>query len=154
MKISQRVYFDISSETVPAAAVTAYLGVEPDELKVRGARRTQPPIPALHSWSLHCRERGLALNAQVGKVLARIQPMQARLFELVMSHDVYFGLIIVRHFDDPDGEEECFDAVITEDGKLLERLPGQHQLLGWSLTQDQLGFLASIRCSIWADEYG
>ena len=50
--------------------------------------------------------------------------------------------------------EESFEAVVTEDGKLLERLPGQHQLLGWHLTHEQLGFLASIRCSIDADEYG
>jgi hypothetical protein len=48
---------------------------------------------------------------------------------------------------------ETVPAIIS-DGKLLERLPGQHQLLGSSLTQEQLGFLASIRCSIWADEYG
>lgn len=154
MKISQRVYFDVSSETMPAADVTARLGVEPDRLQVRGSRRTQPPVPALHSWSVHCHERGMALDAQISAVLARIEPVRERLLDLAASHKVSLCLVIVRHLDDPDGEEERFDAAITSDGKLLERLPGQHQLLGWSLTHEQLGFLASIRCSIWADEYG
>jgi hypothetical protein len=67
MRVSQRVYFAIGNETLPAIEVTAFLGTEPDEIKV---------------------------------------------------------------------------------------LPGQHRLLGWHLTHEQLGFLASIRCSIEADEYG
>jgi hypothetical protein len=154
MRISQRVYFDVSSDTISAAAVTACLAVEPDELQVRASRRTQPPVPALHSWSVHCRERGLTLDAQISVVLARIEPMHKRLLDLAASHEVSYRLIIVRYLDDADGEEEQCDAAITKDGKLLERLPGQHQLLGWSLTHEQLGFLASIRCSVWADEYG
>ncbi len=32
--MSQYVYFDISSTAVPAAAVTAHLGVQPDKLRV------------------------------------------------------------------------------------------------------------------------
>jgi len=154
MKISQRVYFDISSETMPAADVTARLGAEPDRLQVRGSRRTQPPVPALHSWSVQCQEREMALDAQIGTVLARIEPIHQRLLDLAASSTVALRLVIVRYFDDPDGDEERFDAVVTGDGKLLERLPGQHQLLGWSLTCEQLSFLASIRCSIWADGYG
>src|ERR1700729_4003248 len=35
---------------------------------------------------------------------------------------------------------------IASAGKLLERMPGRHQLLGWFLTHEQLGLLASIRC--------
>ena len=154
MKISQRVYFAISSETVSAATVTAHLGIEPDELRVRASNRTQPPRPPQHSWSLHCREYGLTLDAQISKVLARIEPVQTRLRDLITSQDVSCTLVIVRDFDDPEGEDEHFEAAITKDGKLLEKLPGQHQLLGWFLTHDQLGFLASIGCSISADEYG
>ena len=154
MKISQRVYFAIGSGTLPAAEVTAFLGAEPDKIMVRGSKRSQPPIPAAHSWELHCRDRGLTLDAQIGKVMARVEPLQLRLLDLVTSQDVDLELVIVRFLGDEDGEEESFEAAITEDGKLLERLPGQHQLLGWHLTHEQLGFLASIRCSIDADEYG
>lgn len=154
MKISQRVYFAIGSKTLPAAEVTAFLGTEPDKIVVRGSKRPQPPVPVEHSWQLHCRDHGLRLEAQIGKVLARIEPLQLRLMDLITSQDVDLVLVIVRFFGDEDGEEEAFEATVTEDGKLLERLPGQHQLLGWHLTHEQLGFLASIRCSIDADEYG
>jgi hypothetical protein len=154
MKISQRVYFAVASETLPAAEVTALLGTEPDEIRVRGSRRTQPPVPVTHSWSLHCRDRGLTLEAQIGRILARIEPLQPRLQDLVVRRDVDLVLAIVRVFGDEDGEEESLETVVTEDGRRLERLPGQHQLLGWHLTDEQLGFLASIRCSIDADEYG
>jgi hypothetical protein len=103
---------------------------------------------------LHCRDRGLTLDAQIGKILARIEPLQPRLLDLGATQDVDFELVIVRDFDDQDGGEESSETTIATDGMLLERLPGQHQLLGWHLTREQLGFLASIRCSIDADEYG
>jgi hypothetical protein len=154
MKISQRVYFAIRSETFTAAAVTAFLGTAPDEIKVHGSKRTQPPVPVMHSWSLHCRDRGLMLDAQIGKILARIEPLRPRLQDLAARPDVDLVLFIVRFFGDEDGEEESIDTVTTEEGAVLERLPGQHQLLGWHLTWEQLGFLAAIRCSIDADEYG
>jgi hypothetical protein len=154
MKISQRVYFEISSETVPAEAVTANLGMEPDELQVRGAKRAEPPVPLWHSWSVHCRNHGLKIDAQIEGVLARIESVRSRLVVLASSQDVHVRLVIVRYFDDEDGEEQSFEAAITKDGKLLEKLPGQHQLLGWYLSDEQLGFLAEIRCAIWADEYG
>lgn len=154
MKVSQRVYLDISSETVPAAAVTAFLGMEPDELQVRGAKRAAPPVPVWHSWSVHCSDRGLKIDAQIEKVLERVEPIRSRLVVLASGQDVSVRLVIVRYFDDEDGEEQPFEAAITKDGRLLEKLPGQHQLLGWYLSDEQLGFLAQIRCSIWADEYG
>jgi Domain of unknown function (DUF4279) len=154
VRISQRVYFSIWSETLPAAEMTGYLGIEPDELGVRASRRSEPPIPVGHSWSLHCRERGLKLDEQIGKVLQRVEPIKQRLLDLAAGQDVDYRLIIVRYLDDDDGEEEEFLAAITKDGKLLEGVPGQHQLLGWVLTPDQMTLLASIRCPIVADEYG
>jgi len=153
MKISQRVYFEISSETVSAETVTASLGMEPDELRIRGTKRAEPPIPPRHSWSVHCRDHGLRIDAQVETILDRIESIRTRLVLMAATQDVQVRLVIVRHFDDDHGEEEAFDVAITEDGKLLEKLPGQHQLLGWYLSDEQLGFLAEIRCAIWADEY-
>lgn len=155
MKISQYVYFDLSSDTVPAAEITAHLGIEPSEIRVRGAKKTAPrPVPANHSWSVRCREPGLRLDAQTEKVLSQLASSQPKLTSLVARADVTARLVFVRYFDDDEGEEELFDATITEDGELLERLPGQHQLLGWVLDPDQLAFLASIPAAIWADEYG
>lgn len=154
MKISQYVYLDIGSDTVTAAEVTAYLGMEPDTVRVRGVRRAEPPVPASHSWSVACREPGLTLDIQISKVLDRVAPLRDRLRDLGLTKDVWIRLVIVRHFDDPEGEEELFDAAITESGRLLEKLPGQHQLLGWYLDTRQLEFLAYVNAAIWADEYG
>ncbi len=64
-------------------------------------------------------------------------------------------LQIVRYFNDEDGEEEFFDdPITTDDGHVLEKLPGQHQLLGWQLEREQLGLLVSMGAYIDADEYG
>ena len=54
LRISQYVYFALKSETVPAAAITARLGVDPDSVRVRGARRLAPPVPVCHSWAIEC----------------------------------------------------------------------------------------------------
>ncbi len=154
MKISQYVYLDIGSDTVTAAEVTAYLGMEPDKVRVRGTRRAEPPVPASHSWSVTCREPGLPLDIQIGKVLDRVAPLRERLRDLGSTKDVWICLVIVRHFDHPEGEEEHIDAATTERGELLEKLPGQHQLLGWYLDTPQLEFLAYVNAAILADEYG
>jgi hypothetical protein len=155
VRIRQYVYFALSSETVTAAEVTARLGVEPDELRVRGSKRVAPRIvPANHSWSVHCRDRGLGLDAQTQKVLERLEPIRAKLIDLVTTENVTARLTFVRYFEDEDGEEELFEASITEDGEFFERLPGQHQLLGWYLPAEQLTFLAGIRAAVWADEHG
>lgn len=158
--MSQWVHFDLVSEQVSAATITGIVGIEPDELMVRGSKRSQPPLPAVHSWSLTCRGAGLALDDQVELILDRVRPIQSALRDLVRSTDVEARLVFVRYFDDEDGEDgedgedEVFEASITPDGKQLERLPGQHQLLGWTLPTQSLALLASIDAWIWADEYG
>jgi hypothetical protein len=59
-------------------------------------------------------------------------------------------LQLVRHFDDDDGEEE----ELSVSDAPLQKLAGQHQLLGWHLDSDVLGFLARVGAEIDADEYG
>jgi hypothetical protein len=89
-----------------------------------------------HSWKVCLRERGLTLDAQIGRVLERVEPVHARLVGLIPGQDVSAQLVIVCDFDDEDGEDELPDVAATEDRKLLEKLPGQHQLLGWFLTSE------------------
>ena len=154
MKLSQYVYFDLSSDVVTAADITAFLGVEPDELRVRGSNKATPrPVPANHSLSIHCRTRA-TIDVQIQVVLQRLEPIRAKLIDLIATADVTARLIIVRYFNDEEGEEESFDPAITEDGELLERLLGQHQMLGWYLSVEQLMLIASLGAAIWADEYG
>jgi hypothetical protein len=59
-------------------------------------------------------------------------------------------LQLVRFFDDEDGEEE----ELSPPDAPLQKLSGQHQLLGWHLDRDSLGFLAHVGAEIDADEYG
>jgi hypothetical protein len=56
----------------------------------------------------------------------------------------------VRYLDDEEGEPERVSN--SEAG--VQKLGGQHQLLGWHLSSDDLGFLSRIGASIDADEYG
>jgi hypothetical protein len=72
----------------------------------------------------------------------------------VDAGEVEAELVLVRHFNDEDGQEETTASVATSDGLVLERIAGQHQLLGWCLEPDQLALLAAMRASIDADEYG
>jgi hypothetical protein len=55
---------------------------------------------------------------------------------LIPGQGVSAQLVIVCDFDDEEGEDELPDVAATEDRKLLEKLPGQHQLLGWFLTSE------------------
>jgi hypothetical protein len=102
---------------------------------------------------IECREPGLRVDEQIEKVLARVEPVTAHLHELSHTPDVSIVLQVVRFFADEDGEEEKFEGGIDADGGLFERLSGQHQLLGWALSSDQLRLLVSIGASFDADEY-
>jgi hypothetical protein len=59
-------------------------------------------------------------------------------------------LQVVRYFDDPDGEEEELSPPDAE----LQKLSGQHQLLGWHLDREVLDFLMATGASLDVDEYG
>lgn len=139
---------------VTAEVITGRLGVQPDETSVRGTRRAEPPVPTRHHWSIHCRERGLCVDEQVTVLLDRIEPVRPRILDLIGEGEVFARLQIVRYFDDDLGEEETLDSFVTPDGGIAEKLPGQHQLLGWILSAEQVGVLASMRATIDSDEYG
>jgi hypothetical protein len=82
------------------------------------------------------RERGLTLDAQIGKVLERIEPLHARLLGLIPGQDVSAQLVIVCDFDEEEGEDELPDVATTEDRKLLEKL-----------TASALGLIPHLRAS-------
>ena len=155
LRMSQYVYFALKSETVPASMITASLGIEPDSITVRGIRRPEPPVPASHIWSVECRQRGMRVDDQAARVLARIRPVAEPIRALTADGSVWAVLQVVRFFMDDDGEQEDeHQPVVTDDGRVLHRLPGQHQLLGWHLAIEDLVFLASIPAAVDVDEYG
>jgi hypothetical protein len=153
MRIRQYAYFAIKSATLPAAAVTAHVGIEPDAVLVRGRRRMNRPPPAHHVWRIECREPGLTVDEQLGRVLERVRPVAARIRELTATGTVSAVMQVVRFLDAVDGEPERVDEIVTDDGEPLRKLAGQHRLLGWGLTAEDLGFLASIPAMLDVDEY-
>jgi Domain of unknown function (DUF4279) len=83
-------------------------------------------------------------------VLQRLRPAEARLVELAKHPDCSVVLQLVRYFDDEEGEPER----LSDSDAGVQKLGGQHQLLGWHLSSADLGFLSRIGASIDADEYG
>ncbi|WP_223585822.1 DUF4279 domain-containing protein [Microbacterium sp. OVT16B] len=154
MRIRQYVYFALDSETVPAADISGVLASEPDRFTVRASRRSEPPIPIQHSWQVRCDEPGLTIDEQIERVLGRVRPLVEPIATLVETTDVTARLQIVRDFNARDGEDEVLDEIVTPDGEILTKLPGQHQLLGWGLEPADLAFLVRIGASLDCDEYG
>ncbi len=92
-------------------------------------------------------------------MLDRVRPFEDELSALARSADVggpltELRLQLVRTYGDEAGGElgEEDDGGVLPDGSI--RLRGQHQLLGWALSPDELRFLAAVNASLDADEYG
>ncbi|ROO86548.1 uncharacterized protein DUF4279 [Actinocorallia herbida] len=140
MPTSQYVHFALFSERTSAAAVTAHLGVEPDEATVRDSR---PAVPVTHRWEISCREPGLCVDEQISCVLTGLRPHLDGLADLARrlrgeSPGGGAVLEIVRCFTDerpPSGEADGPD------------------LFGRHLDTDVLDFLIETGASSDVDEY-
>jgi hypothetical protein len=152
VRIRQYAYFAVFSESMPATEITVRLMIEPDKVRIRGSRRAEPPSPVNHAWQVICDDRGMTVDEQVRKVIDRVRPCRAAIAELTREPDALCGAVleVVRYFDDQTGEEE----ELSPPGAPLQKLPGQHQLLGWHLDRDILTFLIAVNAEIDADEYG
>jgi hypothetical protein len=154
VRIKQHVDFALFSDTLTAGELAQLIGLEPDRAMVRGSRREEPPRPAMHMWEIRCDDARMTVDAQIGRVIERLEPHRSALRQVVANvEDVTAELQVVRYFggwlEDGEGEEE----EITEiDG--LTKLPGQHQLLGWHLSGHVLAFLLDVGAEIDFDEYG
>ncbi len=156
MRVRQRVSFILFSTQVSAAEITARLGLEPDRIGVRGSRRPTPPVPRCHSWRITCDDRGLAVDDQLARVVARLASHKDRIGLLareLRAGDPQHGgaaMAVARYFDTDEGEEE----ELSPPDEPLQKLPGQHQLLGWVLDRDVLEFLLAVDAILDVDEYG
>ena len=154
MKIRQYVYFALHSESLSPDDIAGRVGMRPDKSRVRGARQLEPPRPPRNMWAIECDARGLTIDEQAASVLKRVAPFQAAVKQLVDAGEVNAVLQLVRYFGvylaEKDGEDEHID--VTPDG--LEKLTGQHQLLGWQLDASSLALLAALGAELSADEYG
>jgi hypothetical protein len=159
MKIRQYAYFGFWSDETTASDITARLGIEPDGFLVKGSRVANPPRPRYHKWRVECDRKGSSVEDQIKVVIEKLIPKKAAIAALVahLKNEVDPGgayLQIVRYFNDEDGEEEASGQVTFPDESEFEKLPGQHQLLGWHLGRDVLDFLDEVEADIDFDEYG
>jgi hypothetical protein len=155
VRIKQSTYFAIYSASITAEDLQRRIGLEPDRVLVRGSRMTSPPRPVSHAWQIRCDEPGLTVDEQIARVTARLAPYRAAIRNVVVdANDANAMLRVVRYLGawlaDDEGEEE--ETLTTDDG--LEKLPGQHQLLGWSLDRDVIEFLLDVGAELDVDEYG
>lgn len=154
MRMSQYVSFAVRSLTVPAAKMTAQLGVQPDLERVRGEVRSQPRmVPAEHAWEICCADKSTTLDTQIDRVIERLLPLRDALSTLVRGDDqLHAELLLFRNFNDLKGESALSGGGAGSD--MLAWLSGVHHLLGWRLRSEHLEFLASIPADIVAEENG
>jgi hypothetical protein len=156
VRIRQYAYFALMSSVVSAAEISDRLGMAPDEVRIRGGRTAEPPRPISHAWMVVCRERGIPVDELVSRIVARLRGHQkqiATLSRALVVGDPAHGhavLQVVRYFGADDGEEEEFSPPTAT----LQKLAGQHQLLGWALEPAVLEFLVMTNASVDVDEYG
>lgn len=156
MRVRQRVYLSVSSETMPPERITADLCLTPDKTSARGSKSLgPPPLPRHHLWALFSGLPDTArLDDQLTSLLARMAPAFEALRAMVLGGDAQVSVQVVRYFE--PGPEDS-DVIEARDAKLhagLEILRGQHPLLGFHLEAEQLARLGSLGLSIDFDEYG
>ena len=152
MRMRQYAYFSISSQTMSADQMATRIGLVPDKTTIRGSKRADAIIvPAEHSWCIYAAEQARPVDEQISALLARLRPYQEAIAALVGGEGSASRgqLHVVRHFNDPEGEVESLDSRASG----LEKLPGQHQLLGWHLSHDVMAFLMSVAAELDVDEY-
>lgn len=155
MLIHQYAYFCLASEQMTAAEMTARLGIEPDEVTVRGLRQAVPPRPAAHRWKVVCRTAGLTTGEQITQIVDRLFEHAPTIGTLAAELDAVEGgsgssvLQVVRVFEHPAGQDEDRGSGIEG----WQKLPGQHQLLGWHLDARTLDFLRTTHAELDVDEY-
>jgi hypothetical protein len=152
MRIRQYAYLALKSEELSPDAITSRLGMVPDDVSLMASRRQQPPVPAAHSWIASSKSTG-PVDEMIAELITRLRPCAHHIQTLVSTGAVNAVLQVVRHLDDAEGESEDLRPRQV-DGHLLEKFPGQHQLLGFHLDAETLRFLADTGIEIDLDEYG
>ena len=113
-----------------------------------------PYAATMHQdWSIERAGQRLVVDTLVSAVLGRVAPTAERIRQLVDTNEVFATLQIVRYFNDENGQPEK-TVTIDEEGHSWEKMPGQHQMLGWALEAHTLELLVSMGATIDVDEYG
>jgi Domain of unknown function (DUF4279) len=141
----------VSSDVFDPDEITSRLFLEPAKVSRRGSRSVDPLIPVTNLWWYRASGTG-SVDELVLELVELMESIADRLAELTAEGEASVGISIMRSFDDPHGVDENFGRADVPDN--LEKLPGQHQLLGFHLDVDLMRRLAAFDCPIDCDEYG
>src|SRR5690349_18046286 len=134
MRVEQYSYFALKSLSVTAAEMTRRLGVEPDEVTVRGSRSIERDVPRVHAWKI-VRRSVEAVDEQVQHLVDRLLSVRDELVRLTADPEIDAVMQVVRYFND-DGQADS------------EKAP-----VGWGLQPPTIAFLADVRAWVDVDEY-
>ncbi|MFD7845487.1 DUF4279 domain-containing protein [Nocardia sp. NPDC059764] len=146
MKIRQYSYFQLVSSVVSAAEMTIRLGVEPDEVEVKGTTRAGGRVRGVHTWRIEDSVEG-AIDDQIERLIDRLEPGRAQLIAMTSDPDIWSRLSVVRYFHDPDGVH------YAPGGTPIDEVRDWPRPLGWNLSVPTLQFLTSTATSLDVDEY-
>ena len=154
MKVRQYVYLGMLSETVDPGQISHRLGLVPDEIRLRGSRHPGPPsVPRTHIWQLNSGvvRDDVPLNDHFEALLARLAGSASRVRALLDEGAVDGVIRVVRRFD--PGPE---DVEIVKPGRQvgnLEKVGGQHPLVGFGIDAELLKYAAEANLVFDFDEY-
>lgn len=130
MRVEQYTCFVLVSETVSAADISVRLGMEPDEVLVRGGKWPVHDVPRAHAWKI-VRRGEERVDEQVEHVVERLKPIRDELVALTADPEITARLTVVRYFrESVDGGD-----------------------VGWWVSAESVEFLAAVRASLDVDEY-
>ena len=130
MSNHQYASFGIWSRRMPAHEMTARLGIDPDEISVRGADLVDPPVPSAHEWKVTCRDAAKSIDEQVAMLVERLSPfvdsIGALAEQLSTDHTGGARLLVVRDL--------------------------KAETSGWRLNQHVVRFLQATNAEVGVDE--
>jgi Domain of unknown function (DUF4279) len=144
MLIRQYVYFALKSEEVSAAQLAVLIGLQPDRVRVRGAKQAEPPVPVCHSWEIESGGDG-PIDQQIALIVSRLAPVLDRIVAVVKELNASGVLQIVRFIDGRDSDD------VSASG--WQPLADPSPLLGWHLDRQVVDFIAASGCEVDVDEY-
>lgn len=149
----QHASFVVQSDVRHPDEISELFQFEPDVSKAKGSSNKARQVPRTHLWEVKAEGTSAPVDAQIREIISRLGPIADRILRLVEDGTCKAVLRVSRHFNDPDGEEEHHDPIISGHG-ILRILSGQHQLLGWLVDREIIDFLVATGAVITVDEYG
>ena len=143
VRVRQYVHFSITSQHVTASEITARLGIEPDEVTVRGSRLTDPATPPTHAWTITCTQPGLSVDQQLLRIVSRLRPCFDDVIALsgeLAAADPEYGGVSLELVSYPDAHPAA--------GETAAGVGVLDPLRQWALERDAIQFLLATNAAL------